>query len=319
MSGFGSGAPARGPETWEATPDFANSAHARHGHVYLLVGPSGGGKTSLIRRVVGDGSSAFCFIPSTTSRPPRPGEMDGIDYYFANDATFDRLIADGDFLEWQRVHGYRYGSSRRRLESVVIEGRRGITSADILGAFKIKAAMPADVTTVFVTPSSLDDLRQRILARAPLSSAEFERRLGRVQMEMRLAHACDRLILNDDLDTAATDLRLIMAAERNAATRLRHFGLSPVVPMVEMELPPSARYGDRFCVADCETPSAAVDRILHQWWWECHPGAMHFDLPARQIRPTGRREYVRIPGALLDVTWWSATLPNGQPFAQALR
>jgi|GEM_PF-115853 len=319
MPGFGSGAKPPVPETWDAAPQAGRGTRRPRGHVYLLVGPSGGGKTSLIHRVTVDEGGGFCFIPSTTSRPPRPGERDGTDYHFADDAAFDRLIAEGDFLEWQRVHGYRYGSSRRRLEAVVSEGCCGVTSADILGAFKIKAAMPADVTTVFVTPSSRDALRQRILARSPLSPAELERRLGRVEMEMRLAHACDRLILNDDLDAAVAHLRVIMAAETLASARLRHFGLSPVLPMVQLESAPSPEYGNRFCVADCETPDAAVQRVLHQWWWECHPGAVHFDLPPRQTRPVGRREQVRTPEALLDVTWWSATLPDGRPFAQALR
>lgn len=287
------------------------------GHVYLLVGPSGGGKTSLIRRVTGD-QGGFSFIPSTTSRPPRPGEVDGTDYHFADDARFDQLIREGDFLEWQRVHGHRYGSSRRRLQAAVAEGRRGITSADILGAFKIKAAMPADVTTVFVTPSSVDSLRARILARAPLPPQELERRLGRVEMEMRLAHACDRLILNDDLEVAVTRLRQVAAAQDLATARLRHFDLLPVLPMVEVDAPPSAACGRRFCVADCETPEAAVERVLHQWWWECHPAATSFALPPREIRPSGRHDRVHSGGAVLEVTHWSATLPDARPFATAL-
>ncbi len=288
------------------------AAHTESGHVFLLVGPSGGGKTSLIGRVTGEG---FSFIPSTTSRPPRPGEVDGTDYFFADDGAFDRLLASGDFLEWQRVHGYRYGSSRRRLEAVVADGRRGITSADILGAFKIKAALPANVTTVFVTPSSRDGLRQRIRARAPLSEAELERRLGRVDMEMRLAHACDRLILNDDLEQAVQQFRLLAAAQRHAAGRLVHFGVVPVVPMVELDAPPAPELGSRFCVADCETPAEAAERVLHQWWWELHPGVHAFALPPCRLRPTGREQYVRTPSAILHITTFRATLADGRPFS----
>lgn len=288
------------------------------GHIYLLVGPSGGGKTTLIRRVTSCGDTGFHFVPSTTSRPPRPGECEGMDYYFAADREFDHLIAAGDFLEWQRVHGFRYGSSRSRLEAVVSEGRRGITSADILGAFKIKAAMPADVTTIFVTPSAPDKLRQRILERAPLPAAELSRRLDRVEMEMRLAHACDRLILNDDLEMAVAHLQLIAAAQAGTAARFHHFHHLPVIPMVEVGTPPGVEFGTRFCVADCETAEAAVERVLHQWWWECHPGAVHFDLPPRLCHPSGRRELVRTTTAVCDVSWWSADLPDGRPFSSGL-
>lgn len=289
------------------------------GHVYLLVGPSGGGKTTLIRRVTTERRGQFYFVPSTTSRPPRAGERDGIDYHFTAETDFDRQIAEGDFLEWQYVHGFRYGSSRHRLEAMIREGRCGITSADILGAFKIKAAMPADVTTIFVTPSAPGDLRRRILDRGPLPPAELERRLGRVEMEMHLAHACDRLILNDELDTAVADLQLIDAAQVDAALRLQHFRRLPVIPMVEIEAPPGAEYGSRFCVSDCETAETAVDRILHQWWWECHPEAIRFNLPERHAKATGRHEYIRMGTALLDVVWWSANLADGRVFSSGLR
>jgi len=300
-----------------AAADAVASTWAR-GHIYLLVGPSGGGKTTLIRRVTSAAAAAFRFVPSTTSRPPRPGEQDGIDYHFTGEPDFERLAVAGDFLEWQRVHGYRYGSSRHRLEAVVAEGRRGITSADILGAFKIKAAMPADVTTIFVTPSATEKLRQRILARAPVAPAELARRLGRVEMEMRLAHACDHLILNDDLERAVADLQLIAAAQVGAATLYRHFRRLPVIPMVEVTGAPGVEFGSRFCVADCETAEEAVERVLHQWWWECHPGAVRFDLPSRRCHADGRRELVRTATALCEVSWWSADLPDGRPFSAGL-
>jgi guanylate kinase len=287
------------------------------GHIFLLVGPSGGGKTTLIRRVVEDGRlPAFTFVPSTTSRAPRPGEADGVDYHFVADAEFGRLLARGDFLEWQRVHGFRYGSSRARLVGAVNDGK-GITSADILGAFKIKAALPALVSTVFVTPSDSNRLRQRIVRRAPLSEAELTRRLGRVAMEMGLAHACDRLVLNDELDVAIERLRLCAAAQARASERLAHFGRVPVVRVVEVGPPPRPECGTRFCVADCETPEQAVERVLHQWWWECHPEAVRFDLPEHRVQPTGRQEYVRTEDAVLDVTRWMAVCPDGRPFAEA--
>lgn len=288
------------------------------GHIFLLVGPSGGGKTTLIQRLTGDrGTPDFTFVPSTTSRAPRPGERDGTDYHFVAEAEFDRLSQRGDFLESQRVHGFRYGSSRARLLAAVDGGQWGITSADILGAFKIKAALPELVSTVFVTPSDCAGLRERILERAPLPEAELERRLGRVAMELELAPACDRLVLNDDVAVATERLRLFAAAEARRAERLAYFHRRPVVRMVDVGPPPRPECGSRFCVADCETAEQAVERVLHQWWWECHPRAGRFDLPARTVRPTGRQEYVPAPGATLDVTWWTASCPDGRPFGEA--
>lgn len=275
------------------------------GHIYLLVGPSGGGKTTLIRSVTADRVD-FRFVPSTTSRPPRAGEVDGRDYHFVDEREFERLTSQGEFLEWQRVHGFRYGSSKSRLEAMVAEGGRGITSADILGAFKIKAAMPADVTTVFVTPTHLDTLRERIRQRAPVSQAEMERRLARVEMELQLAHACDGLVLNDDLETARRALAAVTDAADRAAARHRHFRRQPVVRMVEVGPAPTPECGTRFSVSDCETPRQAAERVLHQWWWECHPGATRFALPRFGVRRVGRREE-RTPDAILDLSRWIVT------------
>ncbi len=298
------------------------------GHIFLLVGPSGGGKTTLIHRVTargpaaGSGASpgipAFTFVPSTTSRPPRPGEQDGVDYHFVGEADFEGLAAHGDFLEWQRVHGFRYGSSRARLLAAVADGHWGITTADILGAFKIKAALPEAVSTVFVTPSDSGRLRERILERSPLSEAEVGRRLGRVAMEMELAHACDRLILNDEIEDAVARLEVCVAAQVEEAARLAHFAERPVVRMVHVGPPPRPECGTLFCVAGCETPRRAAARVLHQWWWECHPKASSFALPPWRVEPTGRQEYRTQDRVTLDITWWNATCADGRPFAQAV-
>ena len=291
-----------------------------HGHLFILVGPSGGGKTTLIRHVTHYGQAAdaegenasFVFVPSTTSRPPRPGERDGVDYFFVDEVAFATQHRAAGFLEVQRVHGYHYGSSRTRLRGIVARGLWGITAADILGAFKIKAAMPADVTTVFVTPSRPDILSERIRARGQVSDAELERRLARVAMEMELAYACDRLVLNDDLEGAVGQLRLLAAAQRQQAARLRHFNTQPVVRVIDLAGAPSPEAGSRFCVADCETLPQAALRVTRQWWWEFHPQATRFALPPCQDpSPLAPPHQECGEHAMLEVHAWSACLPTG--------
>ena len=124
---------------------------------------------------------------------------------------------------------------------------------------------------------------------------------------MELAHACDALVLNDDLDTASRDLAAVTDAAERTAARRRHFDRLPVMRMVEVTPSPSPGCGTRFCVSDCETPRQAAVRVLHQWWWECHPSATRFDLPECELRRVGQREEHTARG-VLDVTRWAVTL-----------
>jgi len=148
------------------------------------------------------------FIPTTTTRAPRPGEQSGREYYFASDREFDALVEHGDLLEWQWVHGHRYGTSRLRFEQALQEGVLGITSVDVLGGVAVKAAFAEDSTAIFVRPSSPQELRRRLLARGDPPGDDLERRLERVDMELAQAGRCDAVIVNDDgnLDSAVAAL-----------------------------------------------------------------------------------------------------------------
>jgi guanylate kinase len=181
----------------------------RTGHVFLLIGPSGSGKTTLIQ-ALRRRQPEVTFLPTTTTRPPRPGETDGVEYFFTSDAEFDRALAAGDFFEWQPIHGHRYGSSRQRFAAALEAGRVGITSLDILGGLAVKAAMGERATTVFVRPSSLAVLRQRLLARGDTGGDDLERRLRRAEMEIAQASRCDYIVINDDLEAALDQLTRIV-------------------------------------------------------------------------------------------------------------
>ena len=181
------------------------------GHLFLLIGPSGSGKTTLIqevRKVL----PAVRFIPTTTTRRARPGEQHGREYFFASDEEFDALIARQDLLEWQWVHGNRYGTSRQRFEEAIAGGVLGITSIDVLGGISVKSAFPDDSTSIFVRPSSPDELRRRLVARGDTPGEDLERRMERVEMEFAQQSRCDAVVTNDDgqLQAALRQLIAIM-------------------------------------------------------------------------------------------------------------
>lgn len=177
------------------------------GHLFLLIGPSGSGKTTLIRAACAR-IPRLRFIPTTTTRPPRPGEQDGREYFFVRPEEFDRLIARGDLLEWQWVHQNRYGTSRSRFAEAIEGGVLGITSVDILGGIDVKSAFPEDSTAIFVRPTSLDTLRDRLIARGDTAGQDMDVRLSRVEMELQKAAFCDVTLINDDgrLQQAADEL-----------------------------------------------------------------------------------------------------------------
>ncbi len=182
----------------------------RQGHVFLLIGPSGSGKTTLIQ-ALRRRHPEIGFLPTTTTRPSRPGETNGVEYFFTDDASFDQGLAAGDFFEWQPIHGHRYGSSRSRLASALQAGHLGITSLDILGGLAVKSALGPQATTVFVRPSSLAVLRERLLSRGDTEGADLERRLQRAEMELAQAARCDFILINDDLQAALDQLARIVA------------------------------------------------------------------------------------------------------------
>ena len=178
------------------------------GHIFLLIGPSGSGKTTLIQEVR-KVEPAVRFIPTTTTRKPRPGEQHGREYFFASDEEFDALIACGDLLEWQWVHGNRYGTSRQRFEEAIEGGVLGITSIDVLGGIAVKAAFPENSTSIFVRPSSPEELRRRLVARGDTPGEDLERRLERVEMEFGQQSRCDAVVTNDNGQLAAALAQLL--------------------------------------------------------------------------------------------------------------
>jgi guanylate kinase len=185
----------------------------RRGLLLLISSPSGAGKTSLSRRLVADYADMTLSISATT-RAPRPGEEQGREYHFVDDAQFDAMIAKGELLEWAPVHNHRYGTPRGPVEAALAEGKDVLFDIDWQGAAQIADKMPADSVRVFVLPPSWSDLSRRLHARAQDSEEVINLRLERGKEEIAHWDAYDYVIVNKDFDRAYADLGHIYRAER---------------------------------------------------------------------------------------------------------
>jgi guanylate kinase len=178
----------------------------RRGRLVVLVGPSAVGKSSVVNRLRDEVPNLF-FSVSATTRDPRPGEVDGRDYHFVGDAGFDRLIADGDLLEWAEIHGglQRSGTPAGPVYAALEQGRPVLVEVDLAGAESVKAVLP-EACTVFLSPPSWDELERRLRGRGTETPEVIERRLQTARAEMAIRDTFDRVVINDDLDRAVADL-----------------------------------------------------------------------------------------------------------------
>jgi guanylate kinase len=199
------------------------AVHGAKGELFIVASPSGGGKTTLIRRVMeqlaAQGRKAH-FSVSHTTRPPRGGERHGIDYHFVDRATFQRMVADDAFLEFAEVHGNLYGTSRAEVEGRLESGCDVFLDIDVQGARQVRASVP-DAVKVFVFPPSHAELRRRLVERRLDDAAAIELRLRNAVREMREYAEFDFVIINDRLDEATRALGSVVAAARMRPFRMR--------------------------------------------------------------------------------------------------
>jgi guanylate kinase len=182
------------------------------GILFVVSSPSGGGKGTLIQRVLKKGLN-LSYSVSFTTRTPRNGEVDGREYFFVTPDKFKQMVADDEFLEWAHVHGKLYGTSRSQVAREISEGRDIVVEVDVQGAASIRDLMP-DSVSVFILPPSFEVLRQRLLDRGTDSPEELDLRLGNAPKELQDYSAFQYLIINDDADRAADQLSAIVQAER---------------------------------------------------------------------------------------------------------
>ena len=181
----------------------------------VLAAPSGTGKTTLARRLV-ERSQRFVLSVSATTREPREGERDRIDYSFVSKAEFEAMIDAGDLAEWANVHGRWYGTPRAALEAAASRGEHVVLAIDVQGARQIRESI-SDAIMIFLLPPSVAVLMERLVGRGTERSEEMVRRLRSALDELRAAPEFDYLLVNDDLERCLEDIESIVTGKGGAA------------------------------------------------------------------------------------------------------
>ncbi len=179
----------------------------------MLAGPTAVGKGTVVRALKKARPEIWVSVSATT-RAPRPGEVDGEDYFFVTPEEFDRMIDDRELLEWATVHGtHRYGTPRRPVEERLADDVPCVLEIDLQGARQVRASMP-EALFVFLQPPSWDELVRRLVGRGTETEEERERRLATARLELAAAEEFDEELVNDDLDTAVAGLAALVDAAR---------------------------------------------------------------------------------------------------------
>ena len=177
----------------------------KKGAILILSGPSGCGKSTLLKEVYKD-ISDYYFSISTTTRAPRIGEVNGVDYFFVNKEEFERDIRNNDFLEYAKVHDNYYGTSLKPIKKALEEGKLVIFDIDVQGHEIVRTKLNSIVTSVFITTPSLNILEQRLNTRNTDSAEIIEKRIKNAKGEVEFFQDYDYLIINNNLETAAKEL-----------------------------------------------------------------------------------------------------------------
>jgi guanylate kinase len=178
----------------------------------ILSGPSGSGKSTVIDRVMKTTPLPLRLSVSATTRGPRPGEQDGVHYYFWSAEQFEREVQAGAFLEWAEVHGYRYGTLRRQVEPFRKRGMGVILDIDVQGARQIRSQF-SDAVLVFLQTSTFETYERRLLERGTEDEEKIQRRLAAARRELSYAEEYDFHVINDDLDKAVKEFRAILTRQ----------------------------------------------------------------------------------------------------------
>lgn len=194
------------------------TAGAARGRLVVLAGPSGVGKSTVVKALRPELPALF-FSVSATTRRPRPGEVEGRDYHFVSDSEFDRMIADGELLEWAEIHRglHRSGTPAAPVAQHLEAGDPVLIEVDLAGARAIKAVRP-DALMVFLMPPSWDDLVERLSSRGTESAAVMERRLATARDELAASSEFDITVVNDDINRVVPRLVSLLVGAPGGGT-----------------------------------------------------------------------------------------------------
>ena len=179
-----------------------------HG-LFIVSAPSGAGKTSLVQALV-EKSEAVGVVVSHTTRPIRDGEVNGVNYHFKTRASFEAMIAAGEFVEHAEVFGNLYGTSRAAVETVVTGGQHAILEIDWQGAAQVRRES-TKARSIFILPTSIEELRRRLMRRGQDDQTTIEHRMGDAKTELSHYHEFDYVVVNDNFDDALAELQSIAA------------------------------------------------------------------------------------------------------------
>jgi guanylate kinase len=191
----------------------------RSGTLFVISAPSGGGKSTVLRALL-PATEGLKYSVSVTSRPPRDGEREGVDYYFVSTEEFQSLIDHKEFYEWAKVHGNYYGTRKSVVESLVSQGYDVALDLDVQGACQIKGMKP-DSVTIFLLPPSTETLEKRLRGRETDDEEVVRLRMHNAVNEIAQCGLFDYLVVNENLDRTIAAIRHIIDAERQRGSRQR--------------------------------------------------------------------------------------------------
>lgn len=186
-----------------------------HPLLVIISGPSGVGKDAILVRMK-EKELPFFYSVTATSREKRPQEIDGIDYHFIEKSVFEKMIANGDFLEWANVYGNLYGVPKKTIKDAIAEGKDAIVKVDVQGAMTIKRLEPQAIS-IFITPPSMQELERRLVHRKTESGVNLERRLKTAREEMQSQYSFDHIVISkrNEIDAAIEEIEQIIESERS--------------------------------------------------------------------------------------------------------
>lgn len=190
----------------------------RRGVLFVLSSPSGAGKSTIARMLL-ENEPDLAMSVSATTRPIRPGEVDGKDYHFVSLDKFRDMVANHEFLEWAHVFGQRYGTPRAQVDAMLSAGKDVLFDIDWQGAQQLFQIAGGDVVRVFILPPSMEELNDRLVRRATDSAEVIDARMQRAAAEVSHWDGYDYVLVNDDVDQCFRDVKTILAAERLKRSR----------------------------------------------------------------------------------------------------